>query len=233
MSRWFFVLMLVCGAGAANVSGQNQTGAPAAKPEAQEGSAASSGQPSGQSQTGQPPSGQTQNGQAGAQQNPATPAAPAPPPAARATDVGSPDAILAAAYDVISGPAGQKRDWGRFLSLFLPGARLIAVTQKQGGGLTAVTMTPEQYLGYADQYFAKNGFAEREIARHADRYGNILQVFSTYESRHDPKDAAPFARGINSFQLFYDGVRWYVVTIFWQEETPENPLPKEFLPPAP
>ena len=53
-----------------------------------------------------------------------------------------------------------------------------------------------------------------------------MQIFSTYESRHDAKDAKPFARGINSFQLYYDGSRWWVVTILWQEETPENPLPK-------
>jgi len=73
---------------------------------------------------------------------------------------------------------------------------------------------------------------EREAARTAERYGNIMQIFSTYESRHDAKDAQPFARGINSFQLFYDGTRWWVVTIYWLEETPDNPLPKEFLPAA-
>ena len=37
------------------------------------------------------------------------------------SDVASPDAIIAAAYDVISGPAGQKRDWNRMRSLFYPG----------------------------------------------------------------------------------------------------------------
>src|SRR5580700_6376168 len=88
----------------------------------------------------------------------------------------------------------------------------------------------DEYIKRADAYFEKNGFAEREIAQKAERYGNIMQIFSTYESRHDPKDAQPFARGINSFQLFYDGTRWWVVTIYWLEETPENPLPKEFLP---
>jgi hypothetical protein len=71
---------------------------------------------------------------------------------------------------------------------------------------------------------------EREIARRTERWGNILQAFSTYESRHDAKDAAPFARGINSIQLFYDGNRWWVVTIFWQEESAQNPLTAEFLP---
>jgi hypothetical protein len=93
-------------------------------------------------------------------------------------------------------------------------------------------MSAQDYADRAGSYFLKNGFAEREAFRKTERYGNIMQVFSTYESRHDAKDATPFARGINSFQLYYDGIRWWVVTIMWQEETPENPLPKEFLPPA-
>jgi hypothetical protein len=156
-----------------------------------------------------------------------------PPPAAKPADVASPDAILAATYDVISGPAGQQRDWDRFRSLFVPGARLIpVVAKKTGGGFETRIITPDEYAQKADAYFQKNGFAEREIAQKAERYGNIMQIFSTYESRHDPKDAQPFARGINSFQLLYDGTRWWVVTIYWLEETPENPLPKEFLPPA-
>ena len=90
-------------------------------------------------------------------------------------------------------------------------------------------MTPAEFALRATRYFAKEGFYETEAARHADRYGNIEQVFSTYESRHDPKQA-PFARGINSFQLFFDGARWWIVTIFWQPESAENPIPKEFLP---
>jgi hypothetical protein len=162
---------------------------------------------------------------------PAAAQAATPPPAAKPADVASPDAILAATYDVISGPAGQQRDWDRFRSLFVPGARLIpVVARKTGGGFDTRIITPDEYSQKADAYFLKNGFAERQIAQKAERYGNIMQVFSTYESRHDPKDAQPFARGINSFQLFYDGTRWWVVTIYWLEETPENPLPQEFLP---
>ena len=76
--------------------------------------------------------------------------------------------------------------------------------------------------------FAKEGFFESELARRVEMYGSIAHVFSTYESRHAAGDK-PFARGINSFQLLNDGKRWWVVTIYWQAETPENPLPKEYL----
>lgn len=161
----------------------------------------------------------------------ATPAAPATP-AAKPADVASPDAILAAVYEVISGPKGQKRDWERFRSLYLPGARLIPTgAKKEGAGSFARVLSPEEYVDRANPIFEKDGFYETEAARRTERYGNIVQVFSTYESRHDPKDA-PFSRGINSFQLFFDGARWWVVSVFWQAETPENPIPKEFLPGA-
>jgi hypothetical protein len=157
---------------------------------------------------------------------------PKTPPAANPADVSSVDAIMAATYDVISGPPTKARDWDRFRSLFISGARLIPADRAKDGSYYVKSFSPDDYARMADPYFSKNGFAEREVARKSERYGNIMQIFSTYESRHDPRDAQPFARGINSFQLFYDGKRWWVVTIYWQEETPDNPLPKEFLPAA-
>jgi hypothetical protein len=151
-------------------------------------------------------------------------------PAANPADVSSPDAILGVLYDVISGTAGQKRDWNRFRSLFLPSARLIPTSQNPAGGERAQTLTPDDYVARAGAYFEKNGFFEKEVARKAERFGGIMQIFSTYESRHSAADVAPFARGINSVQLFFDGSRWWIVTVFWQEERPSYPLPKEFLP---
>jgi hypothetical protein len=153
-------------------------------------------------------------------------------PLAKPADVASVDAIMAATYDVISGPAGQKRDWDRFRSLFLPGARLVAAGPKKDGGFGARTLTPDEYATFGEPYFAKNGFTESELSRHTDRFGNIAQIFSTYASRHDAKDPIPFARGINSFQLMFDGTRWWIVTIYWEEETASNPVPAEFLPAA-
>jgi hypothetical protein len=153
----------------------------------------------------------------------------APRPAAKPEDVSSPDAILAATYDVISGPPGE-RDWNRFNSLFLPDARLIATgTSKKDGKQRIDSFPPEGYAKMAGGYFKEHGFFEREIGRKAERYGNIMQIFSTYESRNTKEDKDPFARGINSFQLYYDGTRWWVVTIFWEEESPTTPIPQEFL----
>jgi hypothetical protein len=145
-------------------------------------------------------------------------------------DVASLDAIMKAVYDVISGDAGKVRDWDRFRSLFYNDARLIpSGKNQQTGVIGARVLTPEDYIQRSGPMLEKNGFHEREIARHVDMYGNIAQVFSTYASFHKADDKDPFMRGINSFQLLNDGKRWWVVTIYWQAETPDNLIPKQFL----
>jgi hypothetical protein len=144
-------------------------------------------------------------------------------------DVNSIDGIMAAVYDVISGPAGGKRDWDRMRSLFAPGARLIPTGKRPDGTSVMLVWTVDQYIAGSGPLLEKDGFFEREIGRHVDRYGDIVQLFSAYESRRTPDDPQPFARGINSFQLRYDGTRWWVVSIFWESERPDNPIPPEYL----
>jgi hypothetical protein len=154
----------------------------------------------------------------------------AAPKEADPKDVGSLDAIMKAVYDVISGDAGKLRDWDRFRSLFHKDARLIPSGKNAHTGVIAArVLTPEDYVKNSGPFLEKNGFHERELSRHVDQYGNIAQVFSTYHAFKNAADKEPFMRGINSFQLLNDGKRWWVVTIYWQQESAENPIPKEFL----
>ena len=152
----------------------------------------------------------------------------APRPEATPGDVESIDAIILAVYDVISGPAGQKRDWDRMRSLFIDGARLIPTGRRQNGEGGHRVMTVEDYITGSGSWLEQNGFFETEVSRKTDRFGNIAQVFTTYQSRRTP-DAEPFMRGINSFQLWNDGERWWVVSIFWENETAGTPIPQKYL----
>jgi hypothetical protein len=154
----------------------------------------------------------------------------APVSTAKAEDVSSIDAILAATYDVISGAGGQKRDWDRFRSLFYPGARLIPTRKRAGDNqVRSRVITPEEYIQLSGPFLEKEGFFERSIVNRVQRYAEIAQVFSSYESRHNKDDAKPFERGINGFQLMYDGKRWWILSIMWEGETPEAPIPAEYL----
>lgn len=164
-------------------------------------------------------------------QQPASPPPSAPDPfqgvpAAQPDDVKSVDSLLAALYDVISGPPGE-RDWNRFRSLFMPNARLTSAEKTADGAVRVRPSSVEDYVRLGGNYFLKNGFFEKPIVSRVETFGNVAQVFSSYESRHALGEA-PFARGINSLQLLNDGKRWWIVSILWDEERPDNPLPKDF-----
>ena len=149
-------------------------------------------------------------------------------PVAKPEDVKSIDAIMAAVYDVISGPAGD-RDWNRFKSLFIPEARLIPVRPPQNGAAAAYrVLSVDDYVNRGSAGFKQNGFFENEVSRKQEQFGHIAHVFSTYESRH-AKGEKPFARGINSFNLFFDGQRWWVVQIMWDAEGPGQAIPEKYL----
>ncbi len=151
---------------------------------------------------------------------------PAKVPPARPDDVKSIDSILVTLYSVISGPTGQ-RNWDRFRSLFLPQARLTSATKRADGAWRIHAMSVDDYVKGAGDYFAQHGFFESPIVNRVQSFGNVSQVFSSYESRHAAGEA-PFTRGINSIQMLYDGSRWWIVSILWDEERGDNPLPKEF-----
>ena len=151
--------------------------------------------------------------------------APHPDPA----DVASVEAILGALYDVISGPAGQPRDWDRFRSLLTPACRFAPIVRLQDGTHGHRSMTAEEFISSSGPYFDSNSFYEIEVARTEERYGNLVHAFSTYES-YSSLDEEPFQRGINSIQLLFEEDRWWVANVTWQPEWADLPVPGRYLP---
>lgn len=145
-------------------------------------------------------------------------------------DVASIDAIIAAYYAAISGPAGAARDWNRFRSLFIGKAQLVTA-RASGDRMTPLVLTPEQFVRLNQDYFEHGGYFEREVHRRTDAFGSIAHVFSTYESRRKAESAKPYSRGINSIQLLQTGDRWWIVSITWDHERPDQVvIPDEYLP---
>lgn len=143
------------------------------------------------------------------------------------SDVTSPQSIVAALYEVISGSGGQERDWDRFRNLFTPESRLIPTGKNKEGDFTVRSISPEEYV----QMFQKNikkGFFEKEINQVVEEYGTVAHVFSTYETAEEP-NGSPTNRGINSIQLFKDNNRYYVISVFWCAESMGFPIPEKYL----
>src|SRR5207245_10330936 len=96
------------------------------------------------------------------------------------SDVESIEAIVAAAYDVISGPAGKKRDWKRERSLFISGARLIPTAVDAGRNdvdLAPQVLDVDAYMARVKPYFASHGLHEQEVARRVKQYGQVDHVW--------------------------------------------------------
>lgn len=142
-------------------------------------------------------------------------------------DVTSIDAITATLYQVISGEPGATRDWDRFRNLFKPEARLIPTRKDETGKLITKALSPEEYVQLF-QSRIPTGFFERELHRTTEQYGTVAHLFSTYETR-DKKDGPVTNRGINSIQLFYDGNRYYIITIFWCAESMGFVVPEKYV----
>jgi hypothetical protein len=151
------------------------------------------------------------------------------PASPREADVSTIDGIVKAYYDVISGPPGRPRQWSRDRTLYPPDVRFVEIHEGKDGKIRAQVETHQQYVDRTNAPMVKQGFDEREIHRVTERFGSIANVFSTYESRLSPEGPV-IARGINSLQLFHDGARWWIASATWQDESPRNPIPREYLP---
>lgn len=147
----------------------------------------------------------------------------------RQRDVENIDNLMEALYASISGEQGEPRDWERFRNLVIPEARLIPTAGDGEGNNTYNVMSPEEFIENTNSYFVENGFYEYEIHREEHHYGRVVHVFSTYGSKRSESDAEPFNKGINSIQLFDDGERWWVVTIYWAHASEDNPIPERYI----
>jgi hypothetical protein len=148
--------------------------------------------------------------------------------AARPDDVSTLDGIMKAYYDVISGPAGQPRQWSRDRTLYISDIRFVAMgVDKQGKPVPHIA-THQQFADASNASLVKDGFYEQEIHRVTQRFGNIAHLWSTYESR-TKANGPVIARGINSIELFWDGKRWWIASAIWDDERTGNPIPAEYL----
>lgn len=145
------------------------------------------------------------------------------------TDLTTIDAMIAGLYRSISGPAGAPRDWAAERILLHPGARLMPTRPLPDGGSVVDVFDLDGYIASRTPFFAAGDFYEVEIGRQEWRFGNIAHVLSAYEGRRAP-DGPAFFRGVNSLQLFWDGTRWWVMSIFWDNEREGVTVPPELAP---
>jgi hypothetical protein len=151
-------------------------------------------------------------------------------PKANPADVDTIEDIVHAFFSAISAPAGGRLNRERLDSLFVPDARIaIGLPRSPDRAADVTFLTVGQYADRSDAATATEGFFDRNIANHIQRFGVMAQVYSTYESRSHVNDPKPTARGIKSFELLNSADRWYIVQVYWDRERPDNIVPKRYL----
>jgi hypothetical protein len=147
------------------------------------------------------------------------------------TDTESIEAIVTALYEAISRESGAYSDWERMRPLLSCGSRIIPPSGQDGLlevlHFEAFQQRVDHNVRQLQAEGSDRGFHERELAKRIEHFGSIAHVWSSYASRYSADDPEPFTRGINSFQLAYHRGRWWVMTILWDIEREDNPIPED------
>jgi hypothetical protein len=150
--------------------------------------------------------------------------------AARPEDVSSIEAIVKTDYECVSGGVGVARQWARDFSLYDPFARsFVPSKDEKTGALVIWHPTQQEYADEADAQLVRDGFSEREVAHKIYKYGNVATVFSSYEGSL-ASTGKLYSRGVNIYQLYYTGNRWWISSISWDAENYINSIPPELMP---
>jgi len=142
----------------------------------------------------------------------------------------APHDVVLRLYSLLSGPADDARDWEAVRSLFVPGALLHSELALADGSRQSGKWTVGEFCEAAAAEYAENGFWEREIAARVECFGNIAQVWTTYESRVGSPDSEPVGRGINAVLLLRQDGAWRIAGLVFQIERGTSGIPEDYLP---
>ena len=126
----------------------------------------------------------------------------------------SPDSLIAAVYDVISGPKGD-RDWNAFHALFHEDARMGSTVLGKDSLYRFVSFSPQEYQEKNTPVFQQTDFYEKELSRETVSHGGLLFVNSEYEFRFHPKGQV-IQSGRNFIQLVKEKDRWWITSLVWE-----------------
>ena len=126
----------------------------------------------------------------------------------------------------MSGPAGENRDSALFVQFYYPETFYWNIA-----GRLKQTDTPKVQTTFSTPQIKKdssvpsqftrwkmNGFHEEAVSIKIDRYENIAHAWVVAQVKPKENETLTY-RVQDSFQLYYDGKRWWIMSIAWQPET--------------
>ena len=138
------------------------------------------------------------------------------------------DDLTAELYKAICFEVGTYPPLDRLKELFIPTANMIRNEE-----VSPEIMTVDAFINsYSDRISdgTIKSFFEDEISHITEIFGTIAHRFSTYETKFDLTNPAPFSTGINSIQFIKIGVDWKISGMVWNNQTSEYKIPDRYLP---
>jgi hypothetical protein len=130
-------------------------------------------------------------------------------------------------YAAISFEEGEKPNLDRLKNLFLSPGNLINNNEEHPmiWDLEAFIETYRQQISGG----AVHSFIEEELSEQTELFGSVAHRFSTYQARFRAGPSEAVIQGINSIQFIKTGGAWRVVSIIWNDQKEDFPIPEKYL----
>jgi len=133
------------------------------------------------------------------------------------------DGIVNEVLKLISGEKGVARNWDDFRNLFTPNAQFTVLNHGENGVNNYITYSLEEFVRIGKKFYENDGFIEYELKKTVNEYNGIAHVFQSYYAKELDNEE----EGINSFQLIFDGERWWITSLLWTSDRNGIKIPKE------
>lgn len=133
----------------------------------------------------------------------------------------TPQATVSALWRAMSNEAGGQADADTLRRIFHPDAMIFG--GRHDGLVPVRRWTATEFLAPFSRTSEK-GFFECEIHRTVHHHGRFATVYSVVESRTERDAVKPDFTGVNAINLFRDGARWQVLSLYYYVEDPGLPI---------
>ncbi len=137
----------------------------------------------------------------------------------------TPEQVVAQVWRALSHEPGQGASARELTQLFSQDALVTGSRYKEGQPV--LTVTPVAAFISRQAESSVEGFHECEVTRLVRQYDRFATVYSVVESRTVPSAEKPDFVGVNSLQLYRFEDGWRIISLYYQVERPDLPVPLE------
>lgn len=124
---------------------------------------------------------------------------------------------------VVNGEQGKKRNWEAFKNVFLESCNFTVVYNEQE--FPFETASIDDMIDFMQDDYYDSGYKEEVLFRKTEEFHGIAHVFEVVQ--HTEPDGNKI-KGLNSYQLVFDGKRWWIANTIWTAENEDHKIPEKF-----